>query len=285
MKTDREKLFHSLLGNTHGKVGLKQIVKANSPAGLKVMPFPNLGKGGGSDQKEQERLLAENKRLKQELRERDTRLQQMEQKLPQDKKEAWQNGYEEGEKQGFETARQESLEEYNNALGELQGNVQSALSDFVKKVDQNFAEIEEFTLELSTIMVTRIFNQIAEKEEKLIQQIVREAMKYLGQNELITLRVHPDDYKIVDENRDFWLPVTQNIKQLEIKEDDRIQRGGCYVDTEGGSVDMRKETIIEQLQETVRNWYNNQEDQDAQDGQEEQQKQASPDNQEKENDQ
>lgn len=278
-KNDREKLFHSLLGNTHGKVGLKQIVKANNPGSLKVMPFPNLGKGGGSDQKEQERLLTENKRLKQELRERDTRLQQMEQKLPQEKKDAWQSGYEEGEKQGFDKARQESLEEYNNALGELQGNVQSALSDFVKKVEQNFAEIEAFTLELSTLMVTRIFNHIAEKEEKLIQQIVKEAMKYLGQNELITLRVHPDDYKIVDENQDFWLPVTQNIKQLEIKKDERIQRGGCYVDTEGGSVDMRKETIMEQLQETVNNWYNNQESLETQDAQD------TPETQEKENDQ
>jgi flagellar assembly protein FliH len=64
----------------------------------------------------------------------------------------------------------------------------------------------------------------------------------------ITVRVSPDDYEYVQKNRERLLDGIGNA-ELTIKKDSTLNKGGCIVETEYGTVDSSVETQLKAVED------------------------------------
>jgi flagellar assembly protein FliH len=72
----------------------------------------------------------------------------------------------------------------------------------------------------------------------VISDILKDSVKkILGANNLI-IRVNPSDYhEIIGEKKN--LLSEESFSKVQFEQDERIERGGCFIETEIGNVDAR----------------------------------------------
>ncbi len=104
--------------------------------------------------------------------------------------------------------------------------------------------------------VVRMVFQIVEKilgdavEQGAIVSVVQRALlEAVG--ERITVRVHPDDLKKVRAAEPQFKERLQNIKSLSTQPDETIERGGCAVDTEVGTIDAQLSTQMAAIKKSL----------------------------------
>jgi flagellar assembly protein FliH len=76
--------------------------------------------------------------------------------------------------------------------------------------------------------------------------MIDEALRSLqGQQQLrVVLRVHPADRPLLEQRRPHWLDHFPAIATLTIAPDEGLDRGGCRIESEHGTVDATIETQI-----------------------------------------
>jgi len=80
-----------------------------------------------------------------------------------------------------------------------------------------------------------------EQKPDTIIDIVSNTLKPVAQHEKITIFVHPQDIKILEENRPKLKAILEMAKSLSIEENADIKRGGCVVETEAGIINAELE--------------------------------------------
>ena len=84
------------------------------------------------------------------------------------------------------------------------------------------------------------------QKESTIEEVLKESLrKILGANSVI-IKIHPEDYKILNEDSNKKIFFDESFSKIKFEQDDRIEKGGCVVETEIGNVDGR---MVSQLNE------------------------------------
>jgi flagellar assembly protein FliH len=94
----------------------------------------------------------------------------------------------------------------------------------------------------------RILHQQVALDRGVVVEMAKVAIARLVERESVTVRVNPSDLERIRQHRDEFLNAT-DVKHLRIVEDQRVDRGGVVVETEGGTIDAR---ISTQLNEAKR---------------------------------
>jgi flagellar biosynthesis/type III secretory pathway protein FliH len=76
-------------------------------------------------------------------------------------------------------------------------------------------------------------------------------MSYIADRERIIVRVSKDDLENVSRRKDFWMPVGERLESIIIEPDERIEKGGCIIESNSGVVDARLGVQFEELHDTV----------------------------------
>jgi flagellar assembly protein FliH len=163
-----------------------------------------------------------------------------EEESPQDRqarleKEAYEKGFEQGQKDGLDLERRQS-EEKGKQLDALLCELQGLKS-------QLYSEAEGELLKLSMEIAKKVLRDEVKRDSRTIVHTIREAMTFLVDKSLMRIVVHPDD---MDEIRQLMPELTTKTKggQLELVEDHAIERGGCILKTGFGRINA---TIDDQL--------------------------------------
>lgn len=138
------------------------------------------------------------------------------------------------------------------AAGEAEGKAQLAekLAELERKREQFFSTVEPEVVRLCIAVAEKVIGQIATENPTVVQQVVRQALeRSLGDR--IIIRLNPEDHKVViDEGYEFR-DVLDRTKRIVFKEDDTIQKGGCVVETEVGTIDAQLETQLEAIRKAL----------------------------------
>lgn len=163
-----------------------------------------------------------------------------EEESPQDRqarleKEAYEKGFEQGQKDGLDLERRQS-EEKGKQLDALLCELQGLKS-------QLYLEAEGELLKLSMEIAKKVLREEVKCDSRTIVHTIREAMTFLVDKSLMQIVVHPDD---MDEIKQLMPELTTKTKggQLELVEDHAIERGGCILKTGFGRINA---TIDDQL--------------------------------------
>lgn len=142
-------------------------------------------------------------------------------------------------KEAFEQGTEEALLEFEQNL--LQA----------KEIrDRILRETEKDVLKLSVRLAEKIVGQELETDKETIKNIVSTALQNARQKERITIRVNPSDLQTVQNNGEQFKSTAQS-KFIDFVADPRVEKGGCLIESEVGTVDARLETQFRVLERAL----------------------------------
>src|SRR5690606_2243313 len=106
-----------------------------------------------------------------------------------------------GREEGLREGEAQALEKYEASSGELRDNAARALAAYAGEKDSLFLEFEGNVLELVSAAIHRVFDGLAKEHAEAVLPLVRKAVSALGQAAVITLKVNPGDFKVVESNQ------------------------------------------------------------------------------------
>ncbi len=159
-------------------------------------------------------------------------------------KEAYEKGFEQGEKDGRELGLKRLemvIHQVKNVLLEIERQ---------RKGFRQTYESEMLTLVLG--IGKRIFRQELLFHEEVIVAVLREAFRYVTDRGKVLVRLNPVDYQYLSAHPGqvpFSLDEKDGVKMVE---DPSITRGGCLLDTSFGEVDATFESQFDEMASLVR---------------------------------
>jgi len=170
------------------------------------------------------------------------------QKIKQDAKETgYKEGREQGYQSGFEKGRAEGANTYSGKVKELIGVLQSATEERKRLL----GEMQPLLIDL----VGEALYECLKKKGKsgnAVVHFVEEALKKAEGRVQLKVHLNPSDVEVVEleiQN----LQLSMGAGEIELVPDARIEQGGCLLETEAGSVDVRLPTVVAQVKEALRN--------------------------------
>jgi flagellar assembly protein FliH len=159
-------------------------------------------------------------------------------------KEAYEKGFEQGEKDGRELGLKR-LEMVIHQFGNVFAEIERQRRGF-----RQAYESEMLTLVLG--IGKRIFRQELLFHEEVIIAILREAFQYVTDRGKVIVRLNPGDYQYLLAHPGevpFSLDGNDGVKMIE---DPSITRGGCLLETSFGEVDATFESQFDEMVSLVR---------------------------------
>ncbi len=154
--------------------------------------------------------------------------------------------YEEGFSDGYENAKNEVEKIYKERFIKKVDEFNKILNTVDEKISGYDQEFENVVIRLSFEIAQKIARREIQKEST-IQEVLKDSLrKILGANSVI-IKIHPDDYKILNEDKNKNIFFDESFSKIKFEQDDRIELGGCVVETEIGNVDGRVSSQFNEL--------------------------------------
>lgn len=147
--------------------------------------------------------------------------------------------------QGYHEGLDMAAQRYCGAIDQME-NLTAAVRE---ERETFFAGIESQVVKLSVQIAEKILRHELETNPEAVLEIIKLALLQLTDRDSITLRVSPYDAELIKQHRDAIRDAAGGIRQIEIVEDRRVDRGGCVAESSSGSLDAR---VSSQLSEVTR---------------------------------
>ncbi len=171
-------------------------------------------------------------------------LENAQQKIEAHMLEVEQRAKEEGYRTGEELARQH----YQALLDEAEEMRQKSKEVYENTVLSLETEMVETILEIGR----KVLSMELSTNPNVIAGLIKTALLGSSPSEEITIRVSPDDYDYVVENKDRLLCGLKNTGHISIRRDSALTKGGCLVEAGFGSVDSSLDTQMEAVERAFR---------------------------------
>lgn len=152
-------------------------------------------------------------------------------------------GAEEGMRQ-FEAAHAAGLEAFAEELSHRADRLDAAFKDWCSKLEGPLAE-------LAVVIAARIIARELESDPETVLGIARQAVAEVTHASEARIKVNPFDSEVISAHRATLLAASGGLRNIEIVEDPAIL-GGCIVETDGGSIDSRIESMLERAKRGLR---------------------------------
>ena len=163
-------------------------------------------------------------------------------------KQAYNEGFELGQREGHEQALQHKKQELESNAQSLR-SILAVLVEPLKELDD---DVVNQLAQLSMAVAKQVIRRELRTDEGEIVGIVREAMSALpASTRKITLNIHPDDSELV--RNAFSLGQEDDSDELRWKviEDPMISRGGCKISSENSRIDATVEGRLNRIINTL----------------------------------
>ena len=159
--------------------------------------------------------------------------------------EAYQKGLESGRELGIKNGEAES-KRLINRLGEIVSRAVDVREKLIIDSEKQMAEI--------VLMIARkiIKDEIAERNGIVLNNI-QETLKQIKNRESVDIRVNLADLDLTTSHKEQILGMMESLSKVNIYEDTRVDRGGCIIETNVGSIDARVSVQFKQIEDAVRN--------------------------------
>jgi flagellar biosynthesis/type III secretory pathway protein FliH len=157
-----------------------------------------------------------------------------------------------GRAEGLEEGRRLASEKFEKDLETLQTNSRNILEAFSQEKASLFLEFEGQVLELVSGCIHRVFEGMAVGPAEVVLPLLKRAVTAIGEASTVTIKIHPDDFKVVEGNRDYWLPVSASLKDVHVVADERIAKGGCFVESDSTSVTAHAQEMADRIDEELK---------------------------------
>jgi flagellar assembly protein FliH len=153
----------------------------------------------------------------------------------------------EGHADGLEVGLVEGRAEVAAALEALR----SACAQVGAVRDATAEAVERDAVELAVQLAEKIVAGTLEVASERVVDVVRGALRRLGERRRVTVLVHPDDLELVRAASASFASELGGIEHCEVQAERRLERGGAIVRTDEGQIDASIETQLARARELV----------------------------------
>jgi flagellar assembly protein FliH len=162
-------------------------------------------------------------------------------------REAYEKGFNAGEKAGYEFGRKKAEVLFSGIEGVL-----NELSTFKQTL---FSKCEREMVELSLAIARKVIQRETVIKEDGVLECLRAALRAVVAGGQIAVRVNPKDLDIVNANRAELTRFCGAAKGMSVESDDTISRGGCAISTNFGEIDATIDTALQEVEEKLNDAY------------------------------
>jgi flagellar assembly protein FliH len=156
-----------------------------------------------------------------------------------------QDAADEGRQQGLKAGEAAARAELAESIDALERLIESAK----KSLNDGLEDLEGLAVEIAFEAVTKVLGQQLRQADGVLA-LVREVAGRARDQSLLTVRLGPRDYELVQLHREA-LAQSLNDVRLELVSDSRIAFGGCLVESDSGTLDGRLETQLRRLKDAM----------------------------------
>jgi flagellar assembly protein FliH len=171
--------------------------------------------------------------------------------LPVKLRDARQQGYNEGYSAGEAAAQEKARKEYNVKLDEVQKKVVQYFAALEESKKSIFANADKLALAFCCEFAKKVLYTEVSLNPEIILSVLQKALSYVADREKLVIRVAKDDLETVTGRKDIWMPVGEKLESIVIEGDERIEKGGCVVESNSGIADARLGVRFDELKEVV----------------------------------
>ena len=163
-------------------------------------------------------------------------------------KEGHKTGYDEGFKAAFQKGEASAKEEFSPLFETLNSLIQE-LSGFRKLM---YPKVENEMVGMIVDLTKKVLGYEISSKEDSVKQMILLAMNSVIDKEDMVIRIHPSDKGYAEEFRPELKRLFSEIKNITFEEHSGIERGGCIIDTNFGSVDAQVDQLEDQIDKLLK---------------------------------
>jgi flagellar assembly protein FliH len=156
--------------------------------------------------------------------------------------------YRRGLEEGRVAAREEMQAQYDRALIEERKRVESLMAAIRTEILAVHEKWERSTNRFALAIAQLIVKREVSLDESIVIGQVREALRHLVGVARIKVRVNPRDEEILRMHRPEVLSGSESVRDLIIETDEKIDQGGCIIESDSGNADARLSTQIKAIE-------------------------------------
>ncbi len=141
---------------------------------------------------------------------------------------------------------------FSKARIEAKADVQARAAEELARANvqagQIVADAEKEVLELALKVAAKIIGRDLERDPSLVLEIVAGCTDAARSSKAMIIKVHPDDGKLLREKRPRLIELIGRSVDLSIRDDSEVEKGGCIIQTEYGTIDGQIRTQLQMLQ-------------------------------------
>jgi len=161
----------------------------------------------------------------------------------------------EKQEQIFNAGREEAIKELQSQFSQKLQTKFGEYDNFMKSIDERLVEyktsFDKIVLDVSFAIAEKIIKKRVEESPIIISTIKESTSKIIGANNIV-LRLNPKDMLLIEECDEDFLD-SKSYSNVKFEVDDRIEVGGCYMESEIGNVDARITSQLDELKRKLAN--------------------------------
>jgi len=160
-----------------------------------------------------------------------------------------QRNYERGFADGEQSVRNELKENYERRFFDQKKMLQSVIASVNEQLIEYEQQFDSLVLQLSFLVSEKIIKREIETKSIINETLTAALKKVIGANKVI-IKLNRFDLAEIKENAD-TLFSDDMFSKITFESEERIERGGCLVETEIGNVETRINSQLNELKKQL----------------------------------
>ena len=156
-----------------------------------------------------------------------------------------------GYNEGFSSGREEGFGEGKEEVNRLIERLHTIVEKTMDKRQEILLETEQQIVDLVLLMSRKVVKVISENQKNVVSSNVLHALKKVKGQGDVTIRVNLLDVGMTTEHIKDFLNKCESVKNITVVEDVGVDRGGCIVETDFGSIDARISSQLHELEQKI----------------------------------
>jgi len=156
-----------------------------------------------------------------------------------------------GFNEGFSSGREDGFKEGKDEVNRLIDRLHTIVEKTMEKRQEILSETEQQIVDLVLLMSRKVVKVISETQKNVVSSNVIQALKKVKGRGDVTIRVNMLDVELTTEHIKDFIARCEGVKNITVVEDIGVDKGGCIIETDFGSIDARISSQLHELEQKV----------------------------------
>lgn len=154
-------------------------------------------------------------------------------------------------KRGYQDGWEEGIKKGEDEVKRLIERIQVILNATIEKRNEVFVETEQQIIGLVLLIAKKVIKVISENQKNVVINNVVQALRKLKSRGEVAIRVNLADLELASQHKRDFIEMVEGVKSIKILEDSTVDRGGCIIETDFGSLDARISSQLHEIEERI----------------------------------